>query len=239
MIPLRDLNPTRSTPILTIVLLVANILAFITDMLTGHQETVHMVTSRGIVQATHLAGGLTASYALVPHRLVTDPAMAWHTIFSSMFLHGNLFHLGSNMLFLWIFGNNVEDTLGKMRFVAFYGLCGLAAGLAQVLSAPGSTIPMVGASGAVAGVMGAYLVLFPRARVVTLIPLFIVFTTVEVPAFLIIGYWALLQFINANWFAGGEMKGGVAYFAHIGGFMAGILFLRLLGGWPRRLGRFR
>jgi membrane associated rhomboid family serine protease len=156
-----------------------------------------------------------------------------------MFLHGNLFHLGSNMLFLWIFGNNIEDALGKLRFITFYGLCGLTAGLAQTLSAPTSAIPMVGASGAVAGVMGAYLVLYPHARVITLVPLFFIFTTIEVPAYLIIGYWALLQIINANWFGGGELQGGVAYFAHIGGFLAGVLFLRLLGGWPRARRRFR
>jgi membrane associated rhomboid family serine protease len=233
MIPLRDLNPTSSRPVLTVMLLLANILAFAVDMLTGHQETLMVETAQGVVRTSHMVGGLAANYALVPARLLEQTANAWPTIFSSMFLHGNLFHLGSNMLFLWIFGNNIEDALGRMRFALFYALCGLTAGLAQTLSAPASTIPMVGASGAVAGIMGAYLVLYPKARIITLIPLFFVFTTIEVPAFLMIGYWALLQIISANWFGGGELQGGVAYFAHIGGFLGGILFLRLLGGWPR------
>lgn len=238
MIPLRDLNPTRTVPLLTILLIAANILVFVVDMMTGQRQELAVETARGIIHTSQMVGGLTSQYALVPAQVTSGGNGAWGTIFSSMFLHGNLFHLGSNMLFLWIFGNNVEDALGKVRFVLFYAACGLAAGLAQIASAPASTIPMVGASGAVAGVMGAYLVLYPNARVITLIPLFFFFTTIEVPAYLIIGYWFLLQIASANWFSNGDLQGGVAYFAHIGGFAAGVLLLGLLGGWPRSRRRF-
>ena len=169
--------------------------------------------------------------ALVPANLVAHPFMEWPTIFTSMFLHGNWLHIGSNMLYLWIFGNNIEDTLGRVRFILFYFTCGAAAGVAQVLSDPSSTVPMVGASGAIAGILGAYLILYPRARILTLVPVFIIFFTIEVPAFFIIGYWALIQFANAYWLGGGEMgKGGVAYYAHLGGFATGIALILLLGG---------
>ncbi len=160
---------------------------------------------------------------------MVHPALEWRTVFTSMFLHGNWLHIGSNMLYLWIFGNNIEDTLGRFRFLLFYFACGAAAAAAQIFSDPHSTIPMVGASGAIAGVLGAYLILFPRARVLTLVPIFIIFTTVELPAYLIIGYWALIQFANAYFLGGGEMlHGGVAYFAHVGGFTAGIVLILLM-----------
>lgn len=234
MLPIKDYNPTRSVPVLTVALIVANILIFIQDRLTGSYEPMLVETARGMVRINHFVGGLNAGYALVPARLLAEPYTAWFQIFSSMFLHGNWLHIGSNMLYLWIFGNNIEDALGKVRFVVFYLLCGVAAALAQVFSAPQSTIPMVGASGAVAGVMGAYLILYPHARILTLLPIFFFVTFVEVPAYLIIGYWALLQFISAEWINSGKTTGGVAYFAHIGGFVAGIVGLYLLGGARRR-----
>lgn len=236
MIPLKDYNPTRSFPAVTVALILLNVWVFIKDRLTGHYEKVPIPTDAGIMKVDQFVGGLTKHFALVPAKLLAHPALEWQTVFTSMFLHGNWLHIGSNMLFLWIFGDNIEDWLGRARFLLFYFACGVAAAAAQVLSAPASTIPMVGASGAVAGVLGAYLLLFPRARVLTLIPIFIFFTTVELPAFLIIGYWALLQFVNAYWLGGGEMlhRGGVAYFAHIGGFTAGILLILLQGGWSRR-----
>jgi membrane associated rhomboid family serine protease len=143
-----------------------------------------------------------------------------------MFMHGNWLHIGSNMLYLWIFGNNIEDTLGRAHFLLFYFTCGIAAAVAQVLSDPTSTIPMIGASGAIAGILGAFLILFPRARILTLMPIFIIFFTVEIPALLIIGYWALIQIINTYWLGGGELgRGGIAYFAHMGGFTTGILLI--------------
>ncbi len=234
MLPIKDYNPTRTVPVLTVALIVTNVLLFIQDRLTGSYTPMLVETARGMVRINHFVGGLNAEYALVPARLLAEPFTAWYQVLSSMFLHGNWLHIGSNMLYLWIFGNNIEDALGKVRFVMFYLLCGVAAALAQVLSAPQSTIPMVGASGAVAGIMGAYLVLYPRARILTLLPVFFFVTFVEVPAYLIIGYWALLQFISAEWINSGKTTGGVAYFAHIGGFVAGIAGLYLLGGWRRR-----
>lgn len=231
MIPLKDYNPTSHFPVLTVALIIANIAAFVRDRLTGHLEEVLIPTRHGAVTATHFVGGLSDRFALVPADLLLNPLHEWITVFTSMFLHGNWLHIGSNMLYLWIFGNNIEDRLGPVRFLLFYFISGGVAAAAQIASAPLSTIPMVGASGAVAGVMGAYLVLYPRARILTLIPIFIFFTTVELPAFVIIGYWALLQFLNANWLGSGEMQGGgVAYFAHLGGFVAGTIMILIAGG---------
>jgi len=236
MIPLKDYRPTRSFPIMTVLLIALNVAVFIQDRLTGHYEVVRVHTGEGIVRAREFVGGLSSHLSLVPLHLTFHPLLAWPTIFTSMFLHGNWLHIGSNMLFLWIFGDNIEDTLGRFRFIVFYFLCGFAAAVAQVLSDPTSTIPMVGASGAVAGILAAYLMLFPRTMVLTLIPIFIFFTTVQIPAYLIIGYWALLQFLNAYLLKGGGMLqgGGIAYFAHVGGFTAGILLLMLMGGKRRQ-----
>ena len=236
MIPLKDYNPTRSFPLFTVALIALNVVIFIDDRLSGHYEEIMVRTAQGIIPTVTFIGGLSERLALVPAELMGNFSLAWKTIFVSMFLHGNWLHIGSNMLYLWIFGNNIEDTLGKFRFLLFYFACGVAAAAAQVLSDPSSTIPMVGASGAVAGILGAYLILFPRARIVTLVPIFIFFTTIELPAFVIIGYWALLQFLNASLLGGGEMLrgGGVAYFAHIGGFIAGILLILLFSPVRRR-----
>lgn len=236
MIPLKDYNPTRHFPVLSVALIVINLIVFIQDRLTGHLEQVTVQTGRGPVAITQFVGGLTERFALVPAALAGGPAIEWPTVFTSMFLHGNWLHIGSNMLYLWIFGNNIEDTLGKARFLLFYFACGAVAALAQVASAPASPIPMVGASGAVAGVMGGYILLFPHARILTLVPIFIFFTTVEVPAFLIIGYWVLIQLANAYLLGDGGMLnggGGIAYFAHIGGFAAGAVLVLLLGGKER------
>jgi membrane associated rhomboid family serine protease len=237
MIPLKDYRPTRSFPIMTVMLIVLNVALFIQDRLTGHYEIVRVMTGDGVVRVRDFVGGLTGHLALVPAQFIHHPLQAWPTVFSSMFLHGNWLHIGSNMLFLWIFGDNIEDTLGRFRFLLFYFLCGIAAALAQVLSDPASAIRMVGASGAVAGVLAAYLLLFPRSRVLTLVPIFFFFTTFELPAYLVIGYWALLQFLNAWLLGGGGMQGGgVAYFAHVGGFTAGMVLLLLMGGRMRRGG---
>jgi len=230
MIPIKDYNPTRNFPLITVFLIAINVLAFIQDRLTGHYEPMLVETARGMVQVRHFVGGLTADFGMVPARLTADPAGSWFQVFTSMFLHGNWLHIGSNMLFLWIFGNNIEDALGKARFIIFFLVCGMAAAAAQFISAPQSTIPMIGASGAVAGVMGAYLVLYPHARILTLLPIFFFFTFIEVPAYLMIGYWVLLQFISANWLDAGSARGGIAYFAHIGGFLAGVILLFLFGG---------
>lgn len=231
MIPIKDYNPTRHVPIITVIVIVVNVLAFFQDRLTGSYQQMLVETARGVVRVNHFVGGLSAHYALVPAQLSAAPLSSWSQVLTSMFLHGNWLHIASNMLFLWIFGNNIEDALGRFRFIVFYLCCGVAAAAAQYLSAPLSTIPMVGASGAVAGIMGAYLILYPHARVLTLLPIFFFFTFIEVPAYLIIGYWALLQFISANWInSGSQAQGGIAYFAHIGGFVAGIALLFLFGG---------
>jgi len=236
MIPLKDYRPTRNFPAMTVMLIAINVAIFIQDRLSGHYELMRVNTGEGFVQIRQFIGGLSSYFSLVPSNLVSHPLLAWPTIFTSMFLHGNWLHIGSNMLFLWIFGDNIEDSLGRFRFIAFYFICGFAAAATQVLSAPTSTIPMVGASGAVAGVLGAYLLLFPRNRILTLIPFFIFFTTVQLPAYVIIGYWALLQFLNAYLLKGGGMLqgGGVAYFAHIGGFIAGIALIMFLVGREQR-----
>ncbi|WP_298271073.1 rhomboid family intramembrane serine protease [Geobacter sp.] len=238
MIPIKDYNPTRRFPVMSVTIIALNIVVFFYDRLTGHYEPMLIETARGVVRTEVFVGGLSAHFSLVPAALASLPLLAWPTIFTSMFLHGNWLHIGSNMLYLWIFGNNVEDTLGRFRFVLFYFACGATAAIAQVMSAPHSSIPMVGASGAVAGVMGAYLLLFPRARILTLVPILFFFTFIEVPAFLIIGWWVLIQFLNASWLGGGELqRGGVAYFAHIGGFAAGMSLILLWG--VKRGGRYR
>jgi membrane associated rhomboid family serine protease len=160
------------------------------------------------------------SWGLVP------ATFSWVAVLSSMFLHGGVMHVGSNMLFLWIFGDNVEDRMGHGRFVVFYLLCGLAAALAQTAMDPDSTVPMVGASGAVAGVMGAYFVLYPHSRIVTLVPIFFFIHIMEVPAILFLGVWFLLQFVSGVGSiaaaTGGEPAGGIAFWAHVAGFIAGL-----------------
>jgi membrane associated rhomboid family serine protease len=236
MIPLKDYNPTRRFAVVNLALLLINVLVFIRDRMTGHYEQVMVETGHGEMAVRQFVGGLSERLALVPADLIAHPFMAWPTIFTSMFLHGNWLHIGSNMLYLWIFGNNIEDTLGRGRFILFYFSCGAAAVIAQVLSDPSSPVPMVGASGAVAGILGAYLILYPRARILTLVPVFIIFFTIEVPAFFIIGYWALIQLANAYLLGGGEMlrQGGVAYFAHLGGFGAGVILILLTRGGGRR-----
>jgi membrane associated rhomboid family serine protease len=211
MIPLKDYNPTRRFAIVNLALLLINVLVFIRDRMTGHYEQVMVETGHGEMAVKQFVGGLSERLALVPADLVAHPFVQWPTIFTSMFLHGNWLHIGSNMLYLWIFGNNIEDTLGRGRFILFYFACGAAAVIAQVLSDPSSPVPMVGASGAVAGILGAYLILYPRARILTLVPVFIIFFTIEVPAYFIIGYWALIQLANAYLLGGGEMlrQGGL------------------------------
>jgi membrane associated rhomboid family serine protease len=229
--PLRDDNPTRRIAIVTVGLLAANILVF-----------VYQVS----LQAGGLQGGgagqaFIEEFGLVPCRLTghcpsaADLPSPILTIFTSMFMHGGLFHIGGNLLYLWIFGNNVEDTLGHARYLIFYLGCGAAAALAQTAIGPHSPVPMVGASGAVSGVLGAYLLLFPHARVTTLIVLGFFFRLVQVPAVVVLGLWILIQVVTGMLTLGAT--GGVAFFAHIGGFVAGIglLFaLRPRGRAPRR-----
>ncbi len=217
MIPLRDDNPTSITPFVTYAFIAACVLAFLWQMSLGKKGFEAAVLALGVTPATLLGD------ARLPPELYLVPPVA--TVFSSMFLHGGFMHLAGNMLYLWIFGNNVEDSMGHVRFVIFYLLCGVAAALAQAWPNPDSTIPMIGASGAISGVLGAYLLLFPRARVLVLIPLGAFSRIVYVPAMFVLGFWFVLQLISTALTEGGQ--GGVAWGAHIGGFVAGMVLIPL------------
>jgi membrane associated rhomboid family serine protease len=157
---------------------------------------------------------------------LTDPGRQSSNVLTSMFLHGSWLHLLGNMWFLWIFGNNIEDSMGHLRFVVFYLLCGLAAAMAQVMANPSSTIPMVGASGAISGVMGAYLLLYPRVRVFAIVPIGFFITSMALPAWVMLGYWFLIQIVS-GFVSIGQQEGGVAFWAHAGGFVAGIVLIKL------------
>jgi len=203
MIPLRDIVPSRTTPVVTISIIALNVLVFVYELSLGRA-----------------VDAFTLYYGLVP------AAFSWTNVFTSMFLHGSFLHVAGNMLYLWIFGDNVEDRMGHGRFLVFYLLCGVAAALAQTVTAPESAIPMVGASGAIAGVMGAYFVLYPRSRIVALIPIFFFFQVVEVPAIFFLGIWFLMQFVSGvgSIVSVGQTAatGGIAFWAHVAGFVAGI-----------------
>ncbi len=164
------------------------------------------------------------TWGLIPSRLIAAPADTWSTIFSSMFLHGGLFHLLSNMWILVIFGDNIEERFGSARYLIFYLLSGIAAALLDVYISPGSGIPTIGASGAIAGVLGAYLIQFPRARVASLVPIIFIFTIIEIPAVIFLGFWFVLQLFS-GWqvLQGVDVSGGIAWWAHIGGFVFGML----------------
>ena len=223
MLPLKDDVPTHSTPVVTVGLIVINVLVFL------YQFSL----SAGAGKA---AEEFIREFGLVPCRLTGSCAVALDlpspllTIFTSMFMHGGLFHIGGNMLYLWIFGNNIEDTLGHGRFLIFDLACGIAAALGQTIISPASTVPMVGASGAVSGALGAYLLLFPHASVVTLMIFGIFVRLVRIPALIVLGFWIVVQLINGflTVSLGKSEGGGVAWFAHIGGFVAGLILLFLL-----------
>jgi membrane associated rhomboid family serine protease len=220
MIPLRDLNPSRTRPVVTILLIVANVLVFFYELSLG-PEIQPFLLQAAFVPARYLGGGAPGSL----------PA-GFTSALLSMFLHGGWAHLLGNLLFLWIFGDNIEDRLGHLRFVVFYLASGFAATAAQSLVSPGSTVPMIGASGAISGVLGAYLFLYPRARIVSLVFLGIFIQIMQVPAIVFLPIWFLIQFFSglAALGAHSAQAGGVAFFAHIGGFVAGPLLLPLLGG---------
>jgi membrane associated rhomboid family serine protease len=221
MLPLRDNNPRRTFPAVTYLLIGINILAFLWELGLGRQ-----------------LDQVIFSIAFIPRRFwIPGYWMSdLMTMITSMFLHGSFMHVGSNMLYLGIFGDNIEDRLGHFRYILFYFACGIAATLAHAFFSPTSGIPAIGASGAIAGVLGAYLVLFPHARVMTLIPLFVFITVRELPAVLILGFWFVLQLFSGVGSLGvpdAQDMGGVAYFAHIGGFVAGMLLIFILTGGRR------
>jgi len=232
MIPLRDDNPTTIPPIVTIGIIGLCSLVFLWQQTLSPEAEVIAVYAYGVVP-TVLFGNdsLPPDIARIPPEL---------SILTSMFMHGGWMHIIGNMLYLWIFGNNIEDTVGHVRFVLFYLLCGAAAALAQSVINPHSEVPMIGASGAIAGVLGAYMVLFPRAHVLVLVPLGFFFPVMRLPALLVLGFWFVLQFFQGGLMAPGE-EGGVAYWAHIGGFVTGIVLIFLFhrgppapAPWPRR-----
>jgi len=217
MIPLKDDIPTRRTPWVTILLIAANVAVF------GWQ----IEGAPSFEMSIHLLGLVPAEF----WALETLPS-ALVSVFTSMFAHGSFLHIASNLLFLWIFGNNVEDAMGRTRFVAFYLSCGVGAVAAQVIAAPTSAIPMVGASGAIAGMLGAYLLLFPHARVLAAIPVFVFLRLVWVPAAIFIVLWLVLQILGGLLSHPGQ--GGVAFWAHVGGAVTGMLLLRAFLPHPIR-----
>lgn len=217
MIPLRDTQPSHHFPVVTVGLIAVNVLAFLYQVSLDEFSLNHFV----------------AEYGLVPRRLqLTD-------LVTNIFLHGGWWHLIGNLWFLWIYGDNIEDILGRGKFLLFYILCGVAAGLVHVLFNLDSRVPTIGASGAIAGIMGAYLVKFPHSRIVTLVPVIIFFTTMEIPAWLILLYWFVLQFFSGVGTIGQSHlnQGGVAWFAHVGGFLAGIALIYLLRPQAKYRGR--
>ncbi|MFN2426560.1 MAG: rhomboid family intramembrane serine protease [Candidatus Binatia bacterium] len=228
MFPLHDDNPTLHTPLVTFAMVALNVAAWVLLQGAGSEPMLtSSVCSLGLIPGELL--GFVREGLRVPIGPDTfcelRPSSAnWFSPVFSMFLHGGWFHLLGNMWFLWVFGNNVEDSMGRMRFVVFYLLCGLAAAGAQTLSNPASPIPMVGASGAIGGVMGAYAVLYPKAHVQMLIVLGIFVTRARVPALFVLGYWFVLQLIGGIPALEAE-GGGVAFWAHAGGFVAGLLLI--------------
>jgi membrane associated rhomboid family serine protease len=225
MIPLRDDNPAELRPIVTVALIALCVLAFLAQRSLSPRSAEALVYSLGLIPAV-LLGHRELEEGL---RIVPAPL----TLLTSMFLHGGILHLGGNMLYLWIFGDNVEDRMGHGRFVAFYLLCGLAAALAQALPNPESIVPMIGASGAISGVLGAYLRLYPRARVLVVVPIFIIPYTLRLPALFVLGVWFVGQLLSSV-LAGSA--GGVAFRAHLGGFVVGLLLVGVFdrGILPRR-----
>lgn len=215
MIPLRDINPTARFAIVTLLLVIANSAVFLYELTLGR------------------TGGdlFVSSYALIPARLFSSAVLndgslpVGATVLTSMFLHGGIPHIAGNMLYLWIFGNNVEDDTGRLRFILFYLLCGTAAAMTHALANTSSIIPMIGASGAVSGVLGAYLLLYPRARVVTLVFFGFFIRTIEIPAMFVLGSWFVIQFLSA--LSSSSSGGGIAWYAHVGGFVAGMILIGL------------
>ena len=243
MFPLKDDIPTRRFPVLTVALIAINIVMFFGfqgAFSASEQKFNEKVVEYGAIPYEVSHPGDNCDLSAAGEKLICEgqegvsgevpsQAVTWLTLLTSMFMHGGLLHLGGNMLFLWIFGNNIEDSMGRPRFIVFYLLGGLAALLAQTAIEPDSAVPTIGASGAVAAVLGAYALLYPRARVVTLIFIVIFFTVIELPALLVLGAWFLLQAYSGA----AELStpvgegGGVAYFAHIGGFVFGLLLIKL------------
>ena len=247
MIPLRDDQPTSTFPLVTILLIALNVLVFLAQQALPLDSSWSLVPAEIThnVDLDHVVGHLTRAGSVDLYRVPANvpiplgprdiyygpsPHPLILTVFTSMFMHGSLLHIGGNMLYLWIFGNNIEDVLGRVRFLIFYLTCGVAAAAAQIAIDPNSYIPNVGASGAIAGVLGAYLILYPHARVLSIVPVFFLGLLAQVRAVWVLLVWIGLQLFQGFSGLGMQRGGGVAYFAHIGGFFAGILLILLLGG---------
>jgi len=235
LLPYKDDNPISTIPVATVFLVAVNVMIFLyfrLDVAPTAKEFAAVVMNLGVIPALFFTS---------PHHhhvvKLTQAVPPPFTLLTAMFMHGGFLHLGGNMLYLWIFGNNVEDYLGHIRFLIFYLLVGVLASLTYMVTNPFSMMPMVGASGAIAGVLGAYFILFPRARVHVLLFLIIFFTTIEVPAIIVLGIWIIAQIMDGMADLGRE-GGGIAWFAHIGGFFSGIIMLKLIPrrrGWRRRV----
>ena len=210
MIPIYDDNPALGKPLLVITIIALCIIIWFWQSGLGYQDNNTVIINFG----------------LTPKVFLAEPLLSFFTLFTSMFMHGGFMHLAGNMLYLWIFGDNIEGALGHFRFILFYFLCGIAAAFTQILSAPDSAIPMIGASGAVSGVLGAYLIFYPHARIRTFVFLGIFITFLRLPAVLLLGFWILGQVISA--FISNPGSPGVAWFAHLGGFFMGMLLAPLL-----------
>jgi membrane associated rhomboid family serine protease len=231
MIPLSDENPTLRTPVVTFAIITLNVAVWILVQGMGSEPAL----SRAVCELGLIPGELLhqippgTSFPVGPDSsCVLGYGESWYTPLTSMFLHGSWFHLLGNMWFLWLFGNNVEDSMGRLRYAAFYILCGLAAAGFQVFLTPGSAIPMVGASGAISGVMGAYLILYPRVRVYCIVPIGIFPISIALPAWTMLIYWAGLQMVSGLiGMMGAQDEGGVAFGAHVGGFFAGVVLIKL------------
>jgi membrane associated rhomboid family serine protease len=219
MIPYKDDNPLHIIPFSTILIIALNLLVYIMQLMSGEEGM-----------------SIVYKYGAIPQNITSftsgQPIHPGLTIFTSMFMHGSTFHIGLNMLYFWIFGNNIEERLGHLRFVFFYLFCGVVAAFSHALIDPGSNIPMIGASGAVSGMLGAYILLFPMTKVRTIIFLGFFITVARVPALIVIGFWAIIQIVSGLISHLDAGQGGIAFFAHIGGFIAGLSTIKL---WqPRR-----
>jgi membrane associated rhomboid family serine protease len=234
MIPIRDDIPSRGRPVVNVCLILVNALAFFYELALGPDQLELFMRDYAVIPAHYFSAGYLDPLGFAHAYSIGDLIIP---VLTAMFLHGGWAHVGGNMLYLWIFGDNVEDRMGHGRFLVFYLLCGVIATAAHIVTNPSSTVPSLGASGAIAGVLGAYIVLYPRARVVTLVPIFFFIQFIPIPAIIFLGIWFLQQFFYGALSLGVQsaQTGGVAWWAHIGGFAAGALlvhFFKRKDYWP-------
>jgi membrane associated rhomboid family serine protease len=227
MIPLKDMTPRQSFPVMTLVLIAVNIFVFIHQITLPPHAADAFINTYGLVPSK-------ISLALAGHHYTLEQALI--PLFTCMFLHGGFLHIIGNMWFLWIFGANVEDRMGPIPYLLFYLICGIGSGISEVAFSWGSHVPSIGASGAISGVLGAYILLFPKSRILTLVPLLIIWFLWKVPAWFFIGLWFAIQFLSGVVSLGGAAAamGGVAWWAHVGGFLLGILLVKVFATTAKR-----